>query len=219
MAALLLAGPVLPRGAAAHGGPHLYETVITGIQPPAAGRGIEVRIIDFDSQVELTNRSGRTVVIEGYEHEPYARIESAGPVFINARSPSMAPSNDRLGKTPPTGHEDASAPPNWIRVGSDGTFRWFDRRVHYRKKGLPAAVTDETRRTLVWKWQIPFTAGRSPAVINGDLFWLGRRKFPTGVFLFILFSTAGCGLFGAWAIRRSRQDDEAAPSSGPDGPA
>lgn len=165
-------------------------------------------MIDYDSQVELTNASGQTVVVEGYHGEPYARIESEGKVFLNARSPSMAPSNDRLGRTEPTGDEDADAPPNWIRVGDGGTFRWFDRRAQYRARGLPAKVTDATRRTLVWRWRIPLTIGELPAQLNGELFWSGRRPFPTGMFLLILFSTAGCGLFGAWTIKRLRAEAE-----------
>lgn len=217
-AALVVAGLGFPAAAAAHGGPHLYQSVIKGIEPPEAGRGVEVRMIDFDSQVEVINRSGKTVTVAGYEGEPYARIVSSGPVYLNARSPSMAPSNDRLGKTRPTGNEDAAAPPNWIKVGEGGRFRWFDRRTQFRKTGLPAAVTDETRRTLVWSWQIPIRVGRSPAEIRGDLIWLGRRPFPTGIFLVILFSTAACGLFGAWALKRMReQDQDAEPDEG--GPA
>lgn len=202
----MLGALVFPAGAAAHGEPHLYESVITGIQPAGAAAGVTARIIDFDSQVELTNRSGKTVLVEGYEGEPYARIESGGAVFLNARSPSMAPSNDRLGRTPPTGNEDADAPPNWIRVGNEGKFAWFDRRAHYRRKGLPEVVTDEAVRTLVWSWSIPITVGHRPAAVEGDLYWLGRRPFPTGVFLVILLLTAAGGLFGAWAIRRVREE-------------
>lgn len=203
--ALAVAGLALPAGAGAHGGPHLYISVIQGIEPPETGRGIEVRMIDYDSQIEVENRSGETVTVIGYQGEPYARIESRGSVYLNARSPSLAPSNDRLGRTPPTGEEDATAPPNWIRVGDDGTFRWFDRRSHYRRRGLPPAVTDETKRTLLWSYRIPIRVGETPAAIRGDLYWLGRRKFPTGVLIVILLSTAGCALFGLWAIRRMRE--------------
>lgn len=207
MAALVLGALIFPAGAAGHGEPHLYESVIRGIQPAGEVTGIGARIIDFDSQIELTNRSGSTVVIEGYEGEPYVRIESDGPVFLNARSPSMAPSNDRLGRTPPTGDEDAAAPPNWIRVAGDATFTWFDRRIHYRRKGLPAAVTNEAARTLIRRWKIPITVGGRPARVEGDLYWLGRSPFPTGVFLAVLLLTAAGGLFGAWAIRRIREAD------------
>lgn len=207
MAALVLGALIFPADAAAHGEPHLYESVLRGIEPAGVTAGVTARIIDFDSQIELTNRSGKTVVVEGYEGEPYARIESGGAVFLNARSPSMAPSNDRLGKTPPTGDEDASAPPNWIRVAGDGSFTWFDRRIHYRRKGLPVVVTDEATRTLVRNWTIPFTVGGEPATVEGDLYWLGRSPFPTGVFLATLLLTAAGGLFGAWAIRRIREAD------------
>lgn len=208
MVALFIAALCWPAGAGAHGEPHLYESIVQGIQPPTAAAGIEVRMIDFDSQVELTNRSDETVIVEGYEGEPYLRIDANGSVFLNAKSPSMAPSNDRMGKTEPTGDEDAKATPNWIRVAHDGSFRWFDRRTQYRKAGVPKVVTDEAARTLVWRWQIPMSVGDQAATINGELFWLGRRPFPTGVLLVILLATAGCGLFGAWALRRMREESE-----------
>lgn len=195
----------LPGEAAAHGEPHLYESVIRGIQPAAAAAGIEVRILDYDSQIKLTNRSGQRVEVEGYEGEPYARLDPDGHVFLNARSPSMAPSNDRLGKTRPTGDEDADARPNWIRVAVDGSFAWFDRRIHYRKKGVPPIVTDEAARTLIRDWEVPITVGGRPAAVEGGLYWLGRRPFPTGLFLFLLFSTAAGALFGAWSIKRMRE--------------
>lgn len=210
--ALALGAAAMPGEARGHGEPHLYESVIEGTRPAAAARGVEVRIIDHDSQVKLTNRSGKTVVIEGYEGEPYVRLDRDGRVFLNARSPSMAPSNDRLGRTAPTGREDADARPNWIRVGDGGSFTWFDRRTHYRRKGLPSVVTDESERTLLWRWRIPFTVGKASARVEGSLFWLGRRPFPTGLFLFLLLSTAGGALFGAWAIRRMR---EATPDEAP----
>lgn len=203
--ALGLGVATFPVEAQAHGEPHLYESVIEGVRPAGASARIEFRIIDFDSQVQLTNRSGRTVVVEGYEGEPYLRIDGDGRVFLNARSPSMAPSNDRLGRTRRTGHEDADARPNWIRVADGGSFTWFDRRTHYRRRGRPSAVTDEAERTRLWRWRIPFTVGERSAAVEGSLYWLGRRPFPTGLFLFLLLSTAGASLFGAWAIRRMRE--------------
>lgn len=203
----MLGALIFPGGASAHGEAHLYQSVIRGIEPAGPASGVTARIIDFDSQIELANHSGKTVTVEGYEGEPYARIEPDGAVLLNAHSPSMAPSNDRLGRTPPTGDEDADAPPNWIQVADDGRFAWFDRRIQYRRKGLPEVVNDEAVRTRVRSWSIPITVGHQSVAVKGDLYWLGRRPFPTGVFLAILLLTAAGGLFGAWAIRRMREED------------
>jgi len=216
----LLAGVLLalsPAGsgqALAHGGAHLYESVVAGITPPQLAAGIEVRMIDYDRQMELVNHSGKTVIVEGYWGEPYARLESSGAVYLNAMSPSMAPSNDRMGLTRPNGNEDASAPPHWVQVGDNGEYRWFDRRTQYRKEGMPPAVNNEEQRTRLWSYLIPIRVGDQAAAIKGALYWTGRKPFPTGILIFLLLSTAGCALLGAWTVRRLRRRDEA--GDGPD---
>lgn len=190
--------------AAAHDGSHVFESVVDGITPERLGGGIQVRMLDADEQMELVNRSGREVVVHGYEGEPYARITSEGPVFVNVLSPSMAPSNDRLGHSPPNGNEDASAAPRWVKVGDGGRYRWFDRRTHYRKAGVPPTVTDREERTRLWDYRIPITVGGERAEIAGTLYWVGVTSFPTVLFLMMLMATAGCLLFGAWVLNRLR---------------
>ncbi len=210
--ALLVALVVLVAGderrAAAHDGSHAFASVVDGITPSPLGAGIDVRMLDADEQLELVNRSGHTVVVEGYEGEPYARITSDGPVFVNVMSPSMAPSNDRLGRTRPNGNEDASAPPRWVRVGDGGRYRWFDRRTHYRRQGVPSAVTDREERTKLWDYRIPITVGTEAAEIRGTLYWVGIASFPTALFVVMLVATAACLLFGAWVLKRLRSGDE-----------
>ena len=192
--------------AVAHEGSHSFESVVDGIRPSRLATGIDVRMIDADARLELTNRSGSTVVVRGYDGEPYARIASEGPVEVNVLSPSMAPSNDRMGRTPPNGDEDASAPPRWVRVGDGGRFSWYDRRTHYRGTGMPAAVTDRERRTRLWDYRVPVTVGDEDASITGTLYWIGVSPFPTGLFVGMLVATAGCLLFGAWVLTRARHD-------------
>lgn len=201
---MALLGLVFAGQARGHDASHPYESVIEGISPAAAARGIEVRMLDYDSQVELTNRSGRRVVITGYEGEPYARIDADGGVYLNRRSPSLPLSADRLGRGPATGKGDASAPPEWSRIGSDGRLAWFDRRSHIRKDGVPPQVEDTSERSLIWDYRIPIEVGGSPAEIKGSLFWNGKDKFPTGLFVGLLIATGLCALFGAWALKRMR---------------
>lgn len=183
--------------------------MIDGIQPIAAAAGIEVRMLDSDEQVELVNRSGSTVFVRGYKGEPYARIEPEGPVYLNRLSPSVPLSNDRLGRTRPTGKEDATASPEWIRVGDDGKWSWFDRRSHYRGESVPAAVVDTSRRKALRNYRIPIRVGESPAWIEGTLYWAGKKEFPTAILLVLLLGTGFCGLFGAWAVKRMRADPAA----------
>ena len=200
--------------AQAHDERHAFESSISSLEPARLGVGIQVRVLDHDSQVELTNASGRTVIVIGYEGEPYARVESAGPVFLNVRSPALPLSNDRWGRTPPTGSEDAAAPPRWVRVGDRGKLSWFDRRAQFRGSGTPARVTDPASRQKLWDYRIPLLVGDERAEIRGTLYWTGRRPFPIAVFLVLLIATAACALFGAWVLKRLNAAD-APPPSGP----
>ncbi len=172
-------------------------------------------MLDHDAQVELTNRSGRRVIIKGYEGEPYARVESDGPVYLNLRSPSRPLSNDRFGLTLPTGQEDATAPPRWSLVGEDGRLAWYDRRAQYRRRGVPAAVDDTAKRTQIRDYRIPLLVGGEPARIEGSLYWTGKKGFPTGPFLALLVVTGLCGLFGGWALKRMRSAGDEDPRGEP----
>lgn len=193
--------------ARAHDGRHDFESLIAGISPLTLATGIEVRVLDYDGQLELVNASGKTVIVEGYEGEPYAKVESGGPVYLNVRSPSLAPSNDRWGQTAPSGNEDAAAAPRWVQVASDGRLAWFDRRSHYRGAGTPPAVIDISERQKLWDYRIPLTVGAEAATIEGALFWAGRRPFPVAMFSAMLIATAGCAFFGAWAMKRIHAPD------------
>ena len=203
-AALAVAVLTVATPAQAHDGRHDFESLIEEVTPIRLGAGIEIRMIDYDERIELVNRSGETVIVEGYEGEPYARVESGGPVSLNLRSPSLAASNDRWGRTPPGGREDADAPPRWVQVGGDGTLSWFDRRSHYRQTGVPDAVADPTVRQKLWDYRIPLRVGGETAAITGTLYWTGRRPFPIAAFVALLVATAACGLFGARVMKRLR---------------
>lgn len=200
LAIALIAAPA----AAAHEGRHDFESVIQAVVPADRAEGLEVRVLDYDEQIELLNETGETVIVKGYAGEPYARIEPGGPVYLNVRSPSLAPSNDRWGRTAPTGEEDAAAAPKWLLVGDGGRLTWYDRRSHFRGAGIPAAVREESRRQALWGYRIPLTVGGRPVAIEGTLYWLGRRPFPVAAFVFLLVASAGCAFFGAWAMRRLR---------------
>jgi len=199
----------------AHDGAHLFESVIGGPYPERLAQGVEVRILDEDEQVELVNSSGRTVVVMGFAGEPYARVESGGSVFVNARSPATPANNDRWGRTRPSGREDPGAPPAWVRVGGEGRLVWYERRAQYRRAGTPPQVADPAERTWIRDYRIPLTVGGEPAELRGTLHWVGRRPFPNVALVVLLLATAGCAFFGAITLRRVRRlPDEPAGDDG-----
>ena len=151
-------------------GPTNYETVVEQVRP--AGVDIRVRSIDLSSQMELRNDTGRTVVILGYEGEPYLRLGADG-VFTNRRSPATYLNATRDGGTPVPQEAVADADPVWDKVSGGDTARWHDHRAHWMASDDPPAVREDPgrRHVVIPDWEIPFTVDGAPGVITGDLTW------------------------------------------------
>jgi hypothetical protein len=215
-AAALLASVAAAGPAAAHGlgGPEPTDEVVTvgGIRPAAAG--VRVRAIDLGSRIELTNRADATVVVLGYEGEPYLRIDRRG-VWENRRSPATAlnRSDTPTGTVP--ARLDAAAPPVWDRVSATPMARWHDHRAHWMGRGQ---VRDEP-------WEIPVRIDGAAARITGTLdsrpapapaAWLGLaagialalallaglRRWPVvlAVGLVVVILSEALHTLGAWGV-------------------
>jgi hypothetical protein len=65
-----------------------YRVTVTSVTPEVPD--LTVRAIEAGAQLELTNRTGRTIEVLGYAGEPYLRIGPDG-VFENLNSPATAP--------------------------------------------------------------------------------------------------------------------------------
>ena len=50
--------------------------------------GLSFQVLEFADRILMTNHTGRTVTIYGYEGEPYARVLANGTAEQNARSPA-----------------------------------------------------------------------------------------------------------------------------------
>ena len=62
--------------------------------------GTQLKVLYGDDQVWMDNRSGKTVVIDGYGGEPYLRFAPQG-IFVNVNSPAGYLNQDRYGKSVP----------------------------------------------------------------------------------------------------------------------
>lgn len=165
LAALCVIGTATPVAHAHKGNPN-FRSIPTDVP-----EGISVEVTNFDDSLELTNRSGKTVVVMGYANEPYARIGADGTVEINQRSPATYENRERFGGVAKPAGVDPEATPQWKLVDRSGRFVWHDHRSHYMSKGTPPQVSDPDVRTKVFDWKVPIAVAGKPAFIAGTLFW------------------------------------------------
>ena len=87
----------LPASSAlAHQGNVNFRSELDGIEPPVPG--LDVQVLNYDDSLQLQNETGKTVVVDGYEGEPYVRISPDGTVEVNTRSPAYYLNDDRYGE-------------------------------------------------------------------------------------------------------------------------
>jgi len=203
----LLALAAAPTAHAHQGNPD-YRSVIDQVTPKLPG--VRLQVLSLDDRLELQNTSGKTVVVKGYQGEPYARILGDGTVQVNHNSPAFYLNNDRTstGKVPASAK--AGAAPDWQVVDRAGRFQWHDHRIHWMSTIAPKQVTDKTKRTKVFDWKVPLRVGATNASVDGTLFWAGTGGGGTPVGAY-----AGLGLIallglGAVVVVRRRRG-EAAP--------
>jgi hypothetical protein len=163
-AALLLA-----QAAAAHQGNPNYRSVLDSVSPQV--KGLTLHVLNYDDRFELTNHSGRTVTIQGYNGEPYARVLANGTVELNKRSPAYYLNDDRYADVKVPASADPKAPPQWSVVDKTASVQWHDHRMHWMSKSMPPQVKDTSKRTKVFDYAIPLSVGSRPGNIRGTLFW------------------------------------------------
>jgi LPXTG-motif cell wall-anchored protein len=198
---LLAATPAL-----AHEGNPNYRSEIDAVHPDPSGVSLEV--LNYDADLELVDQSGHEIVIYGYEGEPYARILRDGTVQMNERSPATYLNVDRYAevKVPPSA--DPKARPEWKTVDDSGTLRWHDHRSHYMAKNTPPQVTDESRRTKVFDYEIPIRVDGRKGAIDGTLFWVGPADTSKTPFLIAGLAIVILGGAAVVVVRRRREDED-----------
>lgn len=165
--ALVAIGVVLVGGttdAGADGSrPSNYESVIDSVEPDLDQ--VQVRILGGDAFVEVTAEPGTEVVVPGYDGEPYLRIAPDGVVYRNRRSAAAYMNESRSGTTGRLpARVDASAEPDWERIGAGGSVAWHDHRIHWM-----LATAPETGTGVVQPWVVPITVDGTEVEISGRL--------------------------------------------------
>jgi hypothetical protein len=159
------------QAACAHGGNSDYRSEVRAIQPVVGG--LQVQVLNYDDRLAIQNRTGKTVVVRGYDGEPYARLRADGTVEVNKSSPSFYLNEERYGGTEVPSAADPKASPQWSVVSKTGRFETHDHRIHWMsKEAKPPQVKDEGKRTKVFDWQVPIEVGTQRAAVTGSLFWV-----------------------------------------------
>jgi hypothetical protein len=178
-AGLLCAG-VAAAPVSAHQGNPNFRSIAHGITP--AVKGVQLQVLNGDDRFELDNHSGKTIVVEGYDSEPYARLMPDGTVEVNKLSPANYINNDRYAQSPVPAFASAKARPQWVVQSKTGRFQWHDHRMHWMAKTVPPQVKDKHKKTKIFDYKVPLKVNGSPAAIDGTLFWVGPQggSFPIG---------------------------------------
>jgi hypothetical protein len=190
---------------------------LRGTQPSVSG--LEIEVAGGDRFLLLRNESGKAVVVKGYEDEPYLRFLPSRVVEENVRAPSKYANEDRYALTPLPPQANSDATPRWRPVSQDGSYRWFDHRIHSMERGTPPQVTDEGVRTKIFDWSVPMTVGGAQVRALGTLEWVPEESSGTSVGLIVAIAVAAVLLLAALAFaltrRRRPRAGAAAAGAGP----
>jgi hypothetical protein len=168
VAATAVASLSVAAGAGAHGGTRTqgYVSTFAALDPNVLG--VSVNVFGPTNQFRLSNYSGKTLVVLGYQGEPYLRFSGltvdenlASPTrYLNASRP--VPASAALGATA-----------RWHRVARSSSYTWHDDRIVWTAVRPPAAVRRApTEPHVIFTWRIPATADGKPFGITGHLGWV-----------------------------------------------
>jgi hypothetical protein len=177
-----------------------YRTRLLSMTPPVPG--LELRVIEIGSRLELTNGTAHDATVLGYQDEPYLRVGPDG-VFENARSPATYINASRKGTTPVPSTASSTAPPEWRKVSSSHTARWHDHRAHWMGDKDPPVVRRAPGRqhVIVPEWRVEMQWNGQTVAAVGDLVWVPGPSPLPWVLLIVaaLVVVALAGLTRAWA--------------------
>jgi deferrochelatase/peroxidase EfeB len=151
-----------------------FVTTLSAVAPTVPG--VDLRVIENGSRLELRNATGTDVVVAGYGGEPYARIGPDG-VALNDNSPATYINADRFSTAPVPATADGKGPPVWRAVSTEPVWRWHDHRVHWMLSALPPVVAaDPGVPHQISSWTVVLLygddlAGAERLTATGTLSW------------------------------------------------
>jgi hypothetical protein len=148
-----------------------FHTNLKSVVPDRPG--LEVRVIEAGSRLEVENRTGTEIVVLGYRDEPYLRIGPDG-VFQNKLSTATFINATREGEDPPESAKNAKVgDTDWEKVSSEPLARWHDHRIHWMLPTEPSPVqaNPDQRHVVIPEWVVTLKQGNETIVAKGDLVW------------------------------------------------
>jgi lysylphosphatidylglycerol synthetase-like protein (DUF2156 family) len=171
-----------------------FETTLRSVDP--AVPGLDVKVVEAGSRIQVENRTGQELIVLGYKKEPYLRIGPDG-VFENRLSPATYLNRSRKGGTPTQAAENAKVgDTDWAKVSSEPVARWHDHRIHWMGNINPPEVRNSpgTRHVIKMgpddpQWVVRMRLGNQDLVAKGELVWKPGPS-PLPWFALILASLA-----------------------------
>lgn len=185
---------------------------LRGTKPAVSG--LELEVSGGDRFLLLRNGTGKQVIVKGYEDEPYLRFLPNRVVEENLRSPSKYANEDRYALTPLPPQANSAAKPKWKPVSKDGSYRWFDHRIHSMEKGTPPQVKDEGVRTKIFDWRVPMSVAGAPVAAVGTLEWVPAESSGSNTALLVALIAAAVLLIAGLGFMLGRRRPRAAPAAG-----
>jgi len=183
-----------------------FQTTLRSVDP--AVPGLDVKVVEVGSRIQVENRTGQELIVLGYKGEPYLRIGPDG-VFENRLSPATYLNRSRKGGKPTEAAEKAKVgDTDWAKISSEPLARWHDHRIHWMGNINPPEVRNSpgTRHVIKMgpddtQWVVKMRLGNQDVVAKGDLVWEpGPSPLPwLAVILVSLALVIVVGRSAAWA--------------------
>jgi hypothetical protein len=148
-----------------------FHTHLTAVSPEVPG--LEVKVVEAGSRLQVSNHTGKEIIVLGYKDEPYLRIGPDG-VFQNKLSPATYINQTRKGNQPPASATDAKVgDTDWEKVSSSPVARWHDHRIHWMLSTNPSPVqaSPGRRHVINPEWVVTMKDGAQTIAVKGDLVW------------------------------------------------
>ncbi len=184
------------------GSSYEYRSNITAVTPSVPG--LSFQVLEFADRILMTNHTGKTVTIYGYEGEPYARVLANGTAEQNVRSPATYLNTNFYGDVTVPPIANPNAPPKWEVIDRTGQFEWHDHRIHWMSPVVPPQVKDRSKRTLIFDWKVPIAVGTAKGAIDGQLFWTPEDSKAPLAAIVVGVAIVVVGLLFVLFVRRRR---------------